>query len=194
MRKLLFCFVVVLLALSPAFAGDVELIVNGDFESGSLSPWFNARDFCTSTCIPWDVTTTNPHSGMFSAMDTGNIELRQDFTPTLGSDITNVSFWFNNSVGFTAFDFFYTDGSDEEFVAEGPGGTWIFVNATGDVDTGKTLSGFSIFGADPDITTFVDDVSITAQGGATVPEPASLSMLGGGALILFGAVRRRLGR
>src|SRR5512146_724301 len=74
MKKALFCFAVLLLAIVPAVANDVQLIVNGDFESGSLSPWFNDRNFCNSTCVPWDVTTTNPHSGMFSAMDTGNIE------------------------------------------------------------------------------------------------------------------------
>src|SRR5690348_8210255 len=111
MKKALLCFAVLLVAIVPAVADDIQLIVNGDFESGSLSPWFNARNFCGGTCVPWDVTTTNPHSGMFSAMDTGNIELRQNFNPTPGSDITNLSFWFNNSVGFVAYDLFYTDGS-----------------------------------------------------------------------------------
>lgn len=194
MKKALFCFAVVLLAIAPAVADDTQLLINGDFESGDLSPWFNARDFCNSTCVPWDVTTTNPHSGMFSAMDTGNIELRQDFTPTAGSEITNVSFWFYNSVGFVAYDFFYTDGSDQEFVGEGQGNQWVFVDGTSHVDPNKVLSGFSIFGADPDITTFVDDVSITAQGSTTVPEPGTFYMLGSGGLILVGAVRRRFRR
>jgi len=137
------------------------------------------------------VSAANSHTGMFSAMDTGNIELRQDFTPTPGSEITDVSFWFDNSLGFLAFYFSYTDGSDEQFVAQGAAGQWSFVDATSDVETGKSLSGFSIFGADPDITTFVDDVSITAQVNTTAPEPATFSLLGSGGLILLGALRRR---
>jgi hypothetical protein len=194
MRKLVFCFAVVFLTVVSAAAGDTQLLSNGDFETGSLSPWFNARDFCSGVCVPWQISTVDPHSGMYSAMDVGNIELRQDFTPTAGADITNVSFWVNSEVGFNAIDFFYTDGSDEEFAISSSPGVWFFIDATGDVNTGKVLEGFSIFGASPDFTTYVDDLSITARGGTTVPEPSTFSMLGGGALILFGALRRRLQR
>ena len=118
------------------------------------------------------------------------IELRQDFTPTPGSQITGVSFWIFSESGFNAVDFFYTDNSDEEFVVSPPSNTWTFEDVTADVNLGKTLMGFSIFGADPSFTTFVDDASVTAMGG--VPEPSTFAMLGGGTLALWGMLRRRL--
>jgi len=189
MRKSIYACVLVTLLVGSAFAG--ELLVNGGFESGVLSPWYNARDFCGFTCVPWNVSNANPHSGSFSAMDVGNIELRQDFTPTPGSMITSVSFWVNSSAGVDAVDFFYTDNSDEEFVVFSTPGVWNLADVTADVDTGKTLSGFSIWGADPGFTTFVDDASIMANM-ATTPEPGTLVMLGSGALALAGALRRKI--
>jgi len=189
MKRALVC-VAVLLVLCGSALADTELLMNGGFESGVLSPWFNARNFCGGNCQPWTVTNTNPHSGMFSAMDIGNIELRQDFTPTPGSQITGVSFWIFSESGFNAVDFFYTDNSDEEFVVSPPSNTWTFEDVTADVNLGKTLMGFSIFGADPSFTTFVDDASVTDMGG--VPEPSTFAMLGGGTLALWGMLRRRL--
>ncbi len=121
-------------------------------------------------------------------MDTGNIELRQDFTPTPGSLITNVSFWVDSQPGVDAVDFFYTDSSDEEFVVFPTANVWTLENVTSDVNKGKTLMGFSIWGADPNWITYVDDASVTTS----VPEPSTLIMLGGGALAMLGKLGRRL--
>ena len=173
------------------FAGialaDTQLLTNGDFESGALGPWYNARNFCSGTCVPWNVSTANPHSGTYSAMDEGNIELRQDFTPTLGSQITNASFWAYTDSGVNAVDFFYTDSSDEEFVVFSSANTWTLQNVTSDVDPGKTLMGFSIWGSGPNHISYVDDASITAT-----PEPSTLVLLGGSALAVCGNLRRRM--
>lgn len=182
MRKVLFALVI--LVASSAFA--TELLVNGDFESGVLSPWYNARNFCSGTCVPWNVNSNNPHSGSFSAMDEGNIELRQDFAPTPGSMINNVSFWVNSESGVDAVDFFYTDNSDEEFVVFPTANTWTQENVTSDVNTGKTLMGFSIWGSGPNHITYVDDASITAT-----PEPGTLVMLTGGIVAAAAGLRRK---
>jgi hypothetical protein len=187
MKKCVWALTLALLFVGSAFAD--ELIVNGGFESGVLDPWFNARNFCSNNCQPWAVTNANPHSGSFSAMDVGNIELRQDITPTLGSQITSATFWVNNSVGVDAVDFFYDDNSDEEFVVFTNPGTWNLADVTADINPSKTLVAFSIFGCDPACTTFVDDVSITT--GAGVPEPGTLVMLGSGVLAAAGALRRK---
>lgn len=184
-RPLLALFFLVLFA-GVALA-DTELLTNGDFETGVLSPWYNARDFCSGNCLPWAVTNSNPHNGTYSAMDVGNIELRQDFTPTPGSQITDVSFWIYSNTAVHAVDFFYTDSSDEEFVVSAAVNTWTLETVTADVNAGKTLSGFSIWGASPSYTTYVDDASITAT-----PEPSTLVLLGGSALAVCGNLRRRM--
>jgi hypothetical protein len=187
MKKVVFVFVLVTLCASAAMAG--ELIVNGGFESGARDPWYNARNFCGGPCQDWAATNSNSHSGSFSAMDIGNIELRQDFTPVPGSSITSASFWVNNSAGVNAFDFFYTDSSDEEFVVFPNAGTWTFEDVTADINPSKTLMGFSIWGCDTGCITYVDDVSIQSS----VPEPSTLAMLGTAGLAGIGFLRRKLG-
>lgn len=187
MKKFVFAIALAMLCASAAMAD--ELIVNGGFETGALDPWYNARDFCGGTCQPWAATNSNSHSGSFSAMDIGNIEMRQDFTPVAGSSITSASFWVNNSAGVDAVDFFYTDSSDEEFVVFSTANTWNFEDVTADVNQSKTLMGFSIWSCDPNCVTYVDDVSIMSS----VPEPGTLAMLGTGVLAAAGAFRRKLG-
>ena len=186
MKKFLLVFALAMLTATSAFAG--QLLQNGGFESGSLSPWYNARNFCFGTCVNWNVSTTNPYAGTYSATDEGNIELRQDFAATPGSMITNISFYVDSAAGIDAFDLFYSDGTDNEFVVFPTAGVWTYENVTSFVDTTKSLTGFSIFGASPNIVTYVDNASITSA----VPEPSSLLMLGSGIFALAGAIRRRL--
>lgn len=190
MKKLVLAIALALLCVGSAMAD--ELIVNGGFETGALDPWYNARNFCGGICQDWAVTDTNSHSGNFSAMDIGNIELRQDITPTLGSLITSATFWVNNSVGVNAVDFFYSDATDEEFVVFTDAGIWNLADVTSFINPSKTLIGFSIWGCDTSCVSFVDDVSLTTSGGG-VPEPGTLIMLGTGVLGAAGAFRRKLG-
>jgi hypothetical protein len=187
MRKLVFAISLAVLCASTAMAG--ELIVNGGFETGMLDPWSSgAQNFCHQTCQEWAPTNSDSHSGSFSAMDIGNIELRQNFAPTPGSSITSASFWVNNSFGVDAIYFYYTDSSIETFGVLPPAGVWTLEDVTADVNPAKMLMGFSIWGCDPSCVTFVDDVSIES----TVPEPGTLVMLGTGALAVAGVFRRKL--
>jgi hypothetical protein len=164
-----------------------EIIVNGGFETGALDPWYNAQNFCGGPCQDWAVTNSNSHSGSFSAMDIGNIELRQDFAPVPGSSITSASLWINNSVGVNALDFHYTDNSVEEFVLFSNANTWNFEDFTADINPAKTLMGFSIWGCDTGCISYVDDVSIMSN----VPEPGTLAMLSTGVIAAAGAFRRK---
>ena len=48
MRKI--SFVVALMVLCASAAMATEIIVNGDFETGVLDPWYNAQNFCGGPC------------------------------------------------------------------------------------------------------------------------------------------------
>jgi PEP-CTERM motif len=187
-----------LLGATQLFAGT-NILANPGFESGNLSPWFNGRNFCVSPCLPWTVLPGNPHSGTYAAMDIGNIEIRQNFTPVPVSSITDVSFWAEHPDGGVlpmAIDLFYTNGLDNEIAVSTTDANYEFFDITSSLTPGLTLDGISFFGfsggpqGSKDIT-WLDDVSIIANVGTT-PEPSSLIMLGSGLLIGAGALRRKL--
>lgn len=134
----------------------VELIQNGGFETGSLTPW---------TTIRWEISTNSPHQGIYCAADTGNFWIRQDINPMWTRFVKHVTFWSRQlaSPQSQAYDFIYADSSVEEFaITPGPG--WNQYDVTANLDTNKTLVAFrlwgcsSIGGAD---STCIDDISIT---------------------------------
>jgi hypothetical protein len=143
-----------------------NLLQNSGFESGLLSPWAVGRNFCFSPCVPWEVVQVGPFAGAFDGGDTGNIEVVQNFTPTSTSSLTKVGIWDRHPAGSepTAADFFYTDGTDDEFVFFTNDTKWDPIDLTADLASGKMLSGFSVFGfsssASINMNTFIDNVMI----------------------------------
>ena len=95
--------------------------------------------------------------------------MRQDFTAISTSVITKVVVWIRHPTGTflpAAVDFFYTDGTDDEFGVDTLDQNWDSFDLTSDVESGKMLSGISIFGfsgGGVTPTTFVDNVSILTQ-------------------------------
>lgn len=158
--------------------GVGAVIVNGGFDSGSLGPWFNDRVFGASRT--WRLGSLDPHSGGFYAFGLGEIELRQNFTATLGSEITAFSFFVGQqlaNLGNPKFEIFYSDGTStglRQFVidpAHASGGSssgwfWDEVNLLPFVDSSRSVSGVSIVGI-PGNTLRVDTFTLN-----TVPEPA----------------------
>lgn len=146
-----------------------NILQNPGFESGTLTPWYVARNFCSSPCKPWTVVTIHPRTGGFDAGDVGNIEMRQDFTAIDTTTITKVVLWAHHFTGTflpIAVDFFYTDGTDDEFVVDTTDLNWDSFDLTSDVLSGQMLSGISIFGfSGGGVTpsTFIDNVSILTQ-------------------------------
>lgn len=178
---------------SPSFAANI--IVNGGFESGALSPWFQANDFGGSE--NWNVTSADAHTGSFSATDIGNKEIRQNFAPVAVSSITQASFWLKHPSGSNLPAFvtlFYSDSTTTGFTVNTAGVGWEQFDVLGNLAAGKMLSGFSVFGysggAEPN-RTYLDDVVFSTDN--VVPEPATWAMMIAG-FGLAGAVSRRRAR
>jgi hypothetical protein len=179
------------IAATPAAATNI--LDNSGFETGSLTPWYQANDFSGGT--DWFVTDADSHTGTFSAEDTGNKELRQDFAGVLGSTIDQVSFWARHPNEGTntalAYTFYYSDNTNAEFLVALVGLDWNFFDVTAQLDTTKTLTGFSIYGnsvGNPPVTR-ADDFVIDVAGG--VPEPGTWAMMMLGFGLTGLAIRRR---
>jgi hypothetical protein len=146
-----------------------NLLQNGGFDDGTLSPWAVGRNYCSSECHPWALSHQDPQSGNGDALDVGNIEMVQDFTATPTSSIKLVSFWIRHPAGEepTAFDFFYSNGDDDEYVVETTDHAWDYFEVTSDLASGLSLDAFSVWGfetsADVSEATFADTMAIGLQ-------------------------------
>ena len=62
--------------LSSGFAYGSQVLVNGGFETGSISPWANDTRYGTGG---WTVTSTGCYAGNYCATDVGDVGLKQTF-------------------------------------------------------------------------------------------------------------------
>ena len=74
------------------YAGATQMLTNGGFETGSLSPWI-----LTGSCggSPGQVSSASPHTGTYDYRDGSNgcaDQVSQQFTATAGQ-LYIVSFW-----------------------------------------------------------------------------------------------------
>jgi hypothetical protein len=77
------------------YGGAIQMLINGGFETGSLSPW--VRGIPNGNCAgsPGQVSSVSPHDGTYSVMDGSYLcadEISQQFTATAGQ-VYLVSFW-----------------------------------------------------------------------------------------------------
>ncbi len=164
-------------------ASATNILQNPGFESGALSPWFIGNNYGGG---PWTVTNAISHSGVYSATDFGNVELRQNFAGVLDSKISQVSFYIEDTAGLNAYNFYYSDGSTTEFTVRPSVESFSFFDVTSNLAAGKTLTGFSIYGNSGG-TTHLDDLTIAAA----VPEPAAWALMLAGFAGLGAALRGR---
>jgi hypothetical protein len=151
------------MASAPAASSrtDRELLQNTGFETGSIQPWVTSN---------WVVDTKYPHGGLYCACDVGNYSILQWVDTTPGTEVQSVTFWARqpDQPAAQAYDFFYSDGSYEEFV-HFPTPAWQRFDVTYRVNRSKSLVGFGLWGYSgggpgPD-STYIDDVSILVPGG-----------------------------
>ncbi len=178
---LFFIFISLFAASGIANAGNI--LLNSGFESGELAPWEKARDLNVNGGYQWLIDNSNVYSGTYSASVGDNYELRQDFSAIAASNIGQIQF--AASAGFLSFNFFYSDGSEEQYYVFGSN-TWDTYDVTENLTLSKELTGISFWGK-TDTQSFVDDILISAQV-SRVPEPSSLILA---AIGLFGLVSLR---
>ena len=164
------CFAVLFCA-APALATNV--LVNPGFESGLLTPWTNSSDLCLG--CTWSVDSTDAHSGAYSAVVDGNRLILQSFSPIPVSSITKVSFWARHPDTITgsqiAAYFEYSDAT-REFIVETTSSNWTFFDVLAELDSGKNLTAFGIYGNTQTSARF-DDAIVNA----VIPEPSTLVLL-----------------
>lgn len=174
----------IILLLVPGLAFGASILVNPDYETGALSPWYQLLDYGGVT--NWMVTSADAHTGTYCATDQGNKLMVQYFAPVLTSDITLASVWVKNpNALFNAIYLEYSDTTSAGALFPTTG-QWQYVDFVPWLQPGKSLIGIGVWGysaGGTDERTYVDDWVIE-----TVPEPASLALLLPGALCLL---RRR---
>lgn len=160
---------------------------NSDFESGVLAPWYQDTGFGSAT--NWEITT-DALSGTYSAFNIGNARLRQDFAGIQADDILSITFdLLTDGHTFNAYNFFYSDNTGDQYFFSGIDGIVQNVNVTANLEGGKTLVGFGIYGNTGGSTT-LDNFNIAVRQTSDIPAPAAIILLGGG-LLGLGMVRRR---
>jgi hypothetical protein len=180
MKKILQCVVGAFVTVMMIAAHAAPVFVNPGFETGNYSGWTNTGGA---------VTNAQAHTGTFSSAQFSGDLISQIFVPVANSSIAELSFWGMRAGGlFDSVSLFYSDSSNENILVNtlGKGDGWTYVNLTSELDAGKSLSGFSIYGTSPG-PVYLDDFVLSVRGNA-VPEPATLALVG---LALLGIVATR---
>ena len=184
MKKILLALVVLICFSASAKA---NLITNGGFEAGTLSPWTVTNNV--------SVVSSGPHSGSYDAL----------FQQVSSPSFDTLSQTINAGPGKYDLDFwlYYNDNTSQEFKVTFDGNT--VLDLTTQLQTGGgaykhvTVKGITtnsastklIFSSqNPAYYMRLDDVNLIAS--AAVPEPSSATLLGLGAVgLTIGAYRRR---
>jgi len=173
-------FLVAAMALLVAWSTEASanLIVNGDFEAGTLAPWTASGGVV--------IDSSMPNNGNFDAAFFTNGTLSQ-FIPTAGTNFT-LSFALNNGstnpFGSSSFTVSFDGNQVASFSTLDNFGAGYFITIL-PVSTLSSLTLLSFTGDNDSGDWLLDDVSLVSAVTA-VPEPPSLWMFGGALALLFG--------
>jgi hypothetical protein len=185
--------IAVMVSAPKTFAQN--LLANGSFETGDFTGWTTGGTFEDTEVVSGAFYQyTGAQDGSFYAVlgpVGSDATLSQTFSDTVGGHYT-FSFWMN-SVGDNPSDFSASWDGTQLLALTNPttGGTWtqFSYNVTG---TGSDTVQFA-FRDDPGYIA-LDNVSVSAAGGGSAPEPSSIMLFGTGVVALGGVIRRKLGR
>lgn len=191
-RRVVGLTTLVAIASAPAIAQN--LVTNPGFEAnGGSTTGYTVTPDAGAAGLVKIALGNNAHTGnaaLFMGSATGSSQLSQMLTTTAGQGY-NISFWAYNP-GFA------DDGPNSLRVLFG--GQQVFgqaINNTGYqlftafATASSNSSLFQMYVTNPADFTHLDDISVTAAGTSTVPEPSSLALLGTGIIGLVPIVRRR---
>lgn len=170
-------------SIAIAAQANADIISNGGFEAGTLAPW--AEITLPQPPTPggpehWNVTSSDAHSGSYSATVDGSYYLFQELTPwTPVKDIEELSFWAKRpTAGSIRAVAIYSTGVgvfvDLPFTTTD---TWEKFDITADLNANYDLRALAFRLIDEE-RAYIDDVAVI------VPEPASLTLLALSALLL----------
>jgi hypothetical protein len=209
-RKLLFLSVVVTIMAASASAANI--VTNGNFSTGNFTGW--TTNTCATTCgsAGLAVDGTNfgdpgaPTDTLFGA-ETGCDDTTDCNDPVIGTWISQLLT--TDPLQTYTLTFLFDPGDatngveldvlwNNALVSTGPSANpvvnptsleWQTYTYTGLVPAGGSTSLEFTFRDDPDFLS-ISDISVTGSGASSVPEPASLLLIGGG-LLGMGALLRR---
>ncbi len=171
----------------PSAQADTALLSNGSFESG-LSGWSVTGGAALSTAAFFDGTS----SAALADTGTGAALSLQLATAVAVADITAFNFAALNGAGiFSEVEFRYSDTSTSTLLVEDFfNAAWTRYSLLSGLVSGKTLTGFTLFGDSGGTVTYIDDVVLRGNV-IQVPEPATWMLSAAGGLFVATHARRR---
>jgi hypothetical protein len=176
-RALLIAGMALLVAWSTE--ASANLIVNGDFETGSAPPWTISGDVVIDTSQPFG--GSNYNANFFG---TGSL---QQIVPTIGANFT-LGFELNNGTddpfGSSSFGVFFDGSQVASFTNLDQFGQGYFLT-TLPVTTSNALTTLLFTGSNVSGDWYLDDVTLVPVVANGVPEPSSILILGGALALLL---------
>lgn len=170
-------------AYRPASAGNINLVLNGGFETGDFTGWTLINNQNTR------VDSFNPNTGTYEAdfgNSSGDATVSQTLTDVAGENYT-FSFWQGNGAAGGDFSAAFDSTvllSEVNPAATGGAYTQFSYNVVGTGSDTISFSGFNEF------SEFLDDVSVVGAESST-PEPSTVVLTGLGCIGLIARYRKK---